>query len=110
MMSPGHVKVLRHVTVQGFSWRVGSLGDGHFVQVWHEHLPDQRGRKWYVSPHATDREIVGTLFAACLAYNEHELREQFLYMGEPIFGPHLTLDAHFAASMKYERDSRGEVT
>lgn len=53
-------------------------------------------RKWRISSHMTDAEIVQTAFAAALAAEEHECRENFKYLGAPIFNPHLSLDALLA--------------
>lgn len=50
------------------------------------------GRKWMVSPHMTDGEIVQTLFKACETAMEHELREGFKYKGQPIFDPHYDIE------------------
>jgi hypothetical protein len=36
-----------------------------------------RGRKWRVSKYSTEREVVGTAFAALLTALEHEARESF---------------------------------
>lgn len=95
-------------------WRLTDNEGGHgwFVQVTYMEADvntgeeaEQRGRKWYVSPYATESEIAQTLFAACLASAEHQVREHFLYSppwtpcfdegvwieqlpGEAIFGPH----------------------
>jgi hypothetical protein len=69
-------------------FRVGHMGDGFFVQIeyWETdvvtHEPAlQRGRKWYVSTHATDSEIVQTMLTAALASAEHQVREHFFYAG-----------------------------
>lgn len=51
-----------------------------------------RGRKWYISEHATVSEIVQTAFKAYLTAIEHEAREQFLWKGQPVFDPHYDLD------------------
>jgi hypothetical protein len=48
----------------------------------------QRSRKWRLSTFMTVSEIVQTAFLAVLTAMEHEVREQFLYAGRPIFGPH----------------------
>lgn len=50
-----------------------------------------KGRKWRLSPHMTDSEIVQTALKAVLTAEEHEAREKFLYRGRAIFGPHLDL-------------------
>ncbi len=53
----------------------------------------QRSRKWKLSPHMTRSEIVQTALKALLTALEHEAREQFLYKGQPIFGPHFDVEA-----------------
>lgn len=50
------------------------------------------GRKFYISPHMTDGEIVQTIFLACKVAMEHELREQFLYKGQAVFDPHYDIE------------------
>lgn len=52
----------------------------------------QFGRKWKVSEHMTKSELVQTAFKAVLTAQEHEIREQFLYKGRPIFSPHYDVD------------------
>lgn len=51
-----------------------------------------RGRKWDISEHMTDSEIVQTALKAFLTFEEHEARESFSYRGVKIFGPHLDVD------------------
>lgn len=49
-------------------------------------------RKWKLSPHMTDSEIVQTAFKAVLTALEHEAREQFTYRGVSIFDPHYDIE------------------
>lgn len=49
---------------------------------------EQHGRKWYISPHMTESEIVQTAFKAVLTSQEHIAREWFTYKGRRIFHPH----------------------
>jgi hypothetical protein len=99
--------LLRDIKFNDWVFRVGSMGDGHFIQcafmaqdnmsrdravIW------QKGRKWYVSPYAIDQEIIQTAFKAVVSAVEHETREQFIYRGVPIFNPHIDLDALVAAA------------
>jgi hypothetical protein len=51
------------------------------------------GRKWMLSAHMTDGEVVQTVMAAVLAWYEHEAREAFKFRGKQIFSPHLSLQA-----------------
>lgn len=64
------------------------------------------GRKWLLSEHMTKSEIVSTALKAVLTAEEHEAREQFLYRGRAIFGPHLDVDTLFEHAE--EIDVRGE--
>lgn len=50
------------------------------------------GRKWLLSPHMTDGEIVQTVFMAAMTAVEHETRETFFYKGQAIFDPHYDID------------------
>jgi hypothetical protein len=52
----------------------------------------QHGRKWLLSSHMPDGEVVQTCLAAILAAEEHEAREFFTYQGRAIFGPHFNLE------------------
>lgn len=90
--------VLEEISYNGMEapFIVGSMGDGYYLQHW-QVIPDentgmvseQRGRKWYVSPHSTESEVVQTALLAILTFEEHEAREKFLYKGERLFGPHI---------------------
>lgn len=50
------------------------------------------GRKWQLSQHMTDSEIVQTALLALITWAEHEVRESFEYRGEAIFAPHFDVD------------------
>lgn len=56
-------------------------------------MKEQHGRKWRVSEHMTNSEVVQTIFMAIMAAMEHEIREDFKYRGEAIFGPHYDVEA-----------------
>ena len=51
------------------------------------------GRKWDLSYHMTESEIVFTIWKAVLTFTEHELREKFHYKGKKIFDPHISVNA-----------------
>ncbi len=57
------------------------------IKQWHN------CRKWQLSPHMTDGELVQTAFAAALQAEEHECREFFTYNGHVVMNPHLSLEA-----------------
>jgi len=54
-------------------------------KVWH-------GRKWYLSDHMTDDEIVKTAYAAFEAAVKHEILEGFTVDGKPLFNPHIDFE------------------
>lgn len=45
-------------------------------------------RKWRLSAHMTDGEVVQTAFMAVLAALEHEARENFKFIGVAVLQPH----------------------
>lgn len=47
-----------------------------------------KGRKWYLSRHMTEDEVVKTCYAAFKACVEHEIMEGFSYNDEVVFNPH----------------------
>jgi hypothetical protein len=50
-----------------------------------------KGGKHYMSPHMCDSEVVGVVFGAIRAAEEHELREWFRFCRRSIFNPHLSV-------------------
>jgi hypothetical protein len=48
----------------------------------------QLGRRWLLGPEMTASDIVRTAFMAVLTAEEHEARENFLFDGRPVLGPH----------------------
>jgi hypothetical protein len=68
----------------------------------------QSCRKWMLSYHMCDEEIVSTGLKAVLAAVEHEAREQFKWKGQPIYRPHYNLDALYDISKKNAVEKRKE--
>lgn len=62
------------------------------------------GRKWLLSKHTTDTEVVATAFKAYLTALEHEAREQFTFDGVPVFDSHT--DVHAIVDLR--KGGRGE--
>lgn len=59
---------------------------------WPDRRAPWRGGKHYLSQHMTRQEVVGVVFGAIKAAEEHETREWFRYSGASIFNPHLDPD------------------
>lgn len=49
----------------------------------------QKGRKFYISEHMTESEVIQTCLLAVLLFEEHEAREWLTYKGKAIHGPHI---------------------
>lgn len=92
--------IVAHIIFRNEWFEVTEKGDGFLLQLQYEE-PDvdtgeveiQRARKWYLSSHATESEVVRTAFAACMMSAEHRVREHFLYACKRIFGPHISVEA-----------------
>lgn len=52
----------------------------------------QKTRKWQLSAHMTNSELVHTALKCVLTSIEHEAREQFRYRNAAIFGPHFDVE------------------
>lgn len=75
---PGHNYFLRVTAPEG---TCNTTGQPH---PWN-------GRKWLLSPHMTDGEVVWTAFKAILTALEHEAREQFKFDGVAVADSHVDI-------------------
>lgn len=64
---------------------------------------DSKGRKWRLSQHMVDGEVVGTAFKALLTYLEHEAREQFTFDGVSVYDSHV--DIHKLVALRKDPES-----
>lgn len=106
-------KVLSFVTYPKVDFCIVVKNDMFFIQVRCDSkcnttgAPYQwKGRKWFVSSHSTDSEIVQTCFKAIITALEHEAREKFMFLGQPVFRPHLDVYDLFDLSMRGKIDIR----
>jgi hypothetical protein len=81
-------------------FRVEPLGGGFFLQVQYMEadintgvMAQQNARKWYVSAHSTETEVVETAFKACRVSMDHVLKEHFTYKGRRVYSPHFDIKA-----------------
>lgn len=112
--------ILDQVTFQGEKFVILPKGDGFLIQLQYMeadiNIPGspptlQKARKWYVSSHSTESEVVQTCLLACLTSMEHRTREHFLYRGHRLYSPHINVKAHIGASAwtEYRPDTRRPV-
>lgn len=87
--------------------RVDALPGSHWATcaVTQEALP-WSGRKWRLSEHMTDGEVVQTAFLAVKTALEHEARERFTFDGVSVFDPHY--DIHKLVDLRRQDDSLEE--
>lgn len=91
--------VVSRIEFPGFNIGV-YLGAGHvYLQVDCDDYDNRtgdalhwKGRKWLLSEHMGDGEIVQTAWLAVLTALEHEAREVFTYRGQSIFDPHFNIE------------------
>ena len=84
----------------------------HFKAACNVHggeLCEQSGRKWFLSYHMTDSEVVGTAFLAVKTAVEHEVREQFKFMNQPIYKPHYNVYELHNLAMVGLKDKRDDI-
>ncbi len=67
------------------------------------------GGKAYLSPHATDSELLQTLFGLYKGYWEHEARENFEWRGRRVFGPHISTEAMWEVARRVDLRSANHV-
>lgn len=87
--------LLERIEYRDWSWRVGPAGPNLAIWVAFQapdpetgHVTEQLGRPWLITPEMDASAIVRTAFLAVLTAEEHEIRENFRFCGEPVFGPH----------------------
>jgi len=66
----------------------------------------QSCRKWFLSFHMTDSEVIQTVFAATLRASEHEVREDFTWRDEPICRPHFDIHSLWELSNEGKIEKR----
>lgn len=101
--------LLQRVEYKGWTARLQRAGDGVLLQLRFMAmdtvtgaLEEQACRKWYISSHAVDSEVLQTVFKAVLTAEEHETRELFKYDGVPVFGPHVSIEGRLQQQQQIE--------
>lgn len=111
------VRAIQAAIVLPFGWEVTvdrtggnwilRVGDPHGVDNTDASKPmPWRGRKWLLSEHMTDGEIVQTAFLATMTAMEHEVRELFTFQGQSVFDPHY--DIHKLVALRALPDALKE--
>ncbi|AXH70193.1 hypothetical protein HOT74_gp82 [Microbacterium phage KaiHaiDragon] len=67
------------------------------------------GGKAWPSPHATDSEIIQSIFGLYKGYWEHEARETFEWRGRRPFGPHISTEALWSVARQVDVRSARHV-
>lgn len=89
---------LRVVEFMNYRFTVRDSHGGIFLQAQYMDADIYTGtpelqvtRKWLLSPHMTESEVIQTAFKCCLTSMEHRAREAFKFNGKRIFGPHFNV-------------------
>ncbi len=106
-------KIIDRIEFMDREFRLLDKGDGFLLQVTYVEADidtgvpeEQRARKWYISPHMTETEIVETAFAACQRSMMHVVGEHFLYLGKRVYSPHFEIDARLELCIHERYDAR----
>lgn len=67
------------------------------------------GGKAYLSEHSTDSELLQVIFGLYKGYWEHEARENFMWRGRRIFGPHISSEALWEIARRVDYRSAHHV-
>lgn len=104
--------ILSEVKYKDWQFVVDRKGDGFLIQVQFMgedtdgsgKLELQKCRKWFVSQHSCDSEVVRSCFLAIRQAEEHELCERFHYKGHQVYNPHLdmTMMADFISKKPFQ--------
>lgn len=86
---------LRLTYKPGSGFYVETKGENVFIQHWqmlpdckNDQLMEQRGRKFYISPHMTDEEVIRTFALSVKVFEEHEANEWLKFDGRRVLNPH----------------------
>lgn len=118
-------EVVSNISFNDWMFRVGTSGDTPFLQVIFKDKDRitgveeiQRCRKWQLSYHMVNSEIVRTAFKAVEQAMLHEVQEAFKYKGARVMNPHIDMDAlasvinnhQVGVSLRDEHDYNPSVT
>lgn len=90
--------LVKKITYKDWTIKILVKDDGFLLQPifnapdqYSKQMEEQHCRKWYVSQHSCDSEIIRTCYLAIQQGEMHELSENFMFNGQRIYNPHLNL-------------------
>lgn len=94
------ILIVERIEYPGFTFKISQRQGEIFLQIVCLNGVDNEtgkpkewvGRKWRLSRHMTNSEVVQTAFKAILTALEHEARELFRYRGVPVLHGHYDLE------------------
>jgi hypothetical protein len=106
-------KIVAKIQTPLLDFKVGVKGCVFFLQGSY-YEPDtytgidnlQKTRKWIISQHMTESEIVQTALACLLMSMEHRARESFMYKKQRVFGPHFNVNRFVELAARADLDVR----
>ncbi len=108
--------IIRQIQFDPWAIVLGKDGDRYYLQVQSDEgicnvtgAPmSWKGRKWPLSPHMTETEVVNTAFLAVLGAMQHEVCEKFFYKGVTVYDPHIRIEDRVAIRKTKPLDARKE--
>lgn len=97
------VAIVKEVRFMDRTIHVERAGSGFLVQVQYfeedvetGRIALQKARQWYLSPFASETEIVETCFKAVRTSMEHVVKEHFSYKKRRVYSPHFAIDGRIS--------------
>jgi hypothetical protein len=92
-------EIVSHIKFKDWKFRIDEKNGVPFMQIIFEGkcnitgvVETQYSRKWMLSYHMVNSEVVRTAYKAAEAAMLHEVEEAFTYKGARIYNPHMDLD------------------
>jgi hypothetical protein len=106
-------EILDAIKIPGHKILLHQKGDGYLVQLAYAD-PDvetgkmqlQKTRKWYLSAHMTESEVVESVWAAYKRSMVHRASENFTYYGKRVYSQHFDVNARIQMCRDHAMDRR----
>jgi len=102
-------EIVSQLRFRNWDWRIREQGDGWSLQtVFPASGRIQHGRKWHISRHTLENEVVQTALQAVLTALEQQALEDFRYIGRAVFHPHIDVRALLSVADEHHKALREE--
>lgn len=109
------INIVQDISFPGYGLEVKIKGSTPYLQLSCQDMCAKTGkpytwksRKWMLSYHMTQSEVVQTCFLAVKTAMMHEVHELFKWRNEPVFRPHFDVTALHSLSATEQIEVRNE--